>query len=305
MPYVLFLLICAIWGSNFMLMKQASLAFSGLEIAIGRVLGGAVVLGAFWWWHGGSWRIRRSDWLTLAIVLALGYACPYTIQPVLVSKHGGALIGMSVAFVPLFTVILSMPLLRIYPTGREAIGVIGALICLIAILIDSQDRAIPVFDLLLAGSVPLGYAFANICIRRRLMHIPSLDLSFLALVWTAAILVPVLWFDMTPRPAATPVSFVWPVISIILLGTVGTGLANWMFNRLLLQQGPLFAGMATNLVPLGAVIWGWADHEHVTPLQVASLLGTMSMVALVQYGAAKPAIPSGHEEATLPAAADS
>jgi hypothetical protein len=37
------------------------------------------------------------------------------------------------------------------------------------------------------------------------------------------------------------------------------------------------------------VIWGWADKEQVTPLQVASLVGTMVMVGLVQYGAAKPA----------------
>jgi drug/metabolite transporter (DMT)-like permease len=197
------------------------------------------------------------------------------------------LIGMSVSFVPLFTVLLSIPLLRIYPTQRQAIGVLGALLCLIGILLDSQDRAIPVSDLLLAGSVPLGYALANICIRRRLMHISSLDLSFWSLVWTAACLVPSLMIDITPQPKAS-VPIWWPLTAVILLGTVGTGLANWMFNRLILQQGPLFAGMVTNLVPLGAVIWGWADHEQVTPLQVASLLGTMSMVALVQYGAAKP-----------------
>lgn len=299
MPYVLFLLICAIWGTNFMLMKQAALAFSGLEIAVCRVLGGAVVLGAFWWWHGGRCQFRRSDWWPLVVVLAVGYASPYTIQPVLVGKHGGALVGMSVAFVPLFTVILSIPFLRVYPSGREIIGVVGALICLIAISIESRQRAVPVLDLLLAGSVPLGYALANICIKRQLMHIPTLDLSFLALVWTALILIPGLWFDVTPQPATTPVSTVWPVVCVILLGTVGTGLANWMFNRLLVQQGPLFAGMVTNLVPLGAIIWGWADQEKVTALQLASALGTMAMVALVQYGAAKPTVVMTNDETGL------
>src|SRR3954462_15470818 len=105
MPYLLFLLICAIWGSNFMLMKQAALAFSGLEIAVGRVLGGMFVLGVFWWIHGARQQIRRPDWLPLALVVAIGYASPYTLQPILVSRHGGALIGMSVSFVPLFTVV--------------------------------------------------------------------------------------------------------------------------------------------------------------------------------------------------------
>ncbi len=289
MPYILFLAICALWGSNFMLMKQAALAFSGLEIAIGRVIGGMVVLGVFWWLHGARWQMRHGDWLPFALVVAIGYACPYTIQPILVSRHGGALIGMSVSFVPLLTVLLSIPFLRIYPTRRQTVGVIGALICLIGILIDSQQRAIPTLDLALAFSVPLGYSLANICIRRRLMHISSLDLSFLSLAWTTVCLVP-LWFgDMTPQPTAD-VSLWWPVMAVVLLGTVGTGLANWMFNRLILQQGPLFAGMVTNLVPLGAVIWGWADREEVTWLQIASLMGTMLMVALVQYGAAKPEV---------------
>lgn len=286
MPYLLFLLICAIWGSNFMLMKQAALEFSGLQIAVGRVLGGMIVLGLFWWLHGGRWRIRKEDWGPLALVVAVGYACPYTLQPILVARHGGALIGMSVSFVPLITVILSIHWLGVRPTPRQVVGVVGALICLLAILIESVQRQIPLLDVALAGSVPLGYAIANICIRRRLMHISSLDLSFLALLWTSLCLIPLTGIDPTTSPVHTEFSW-WPILAVILLGTVGTGLANWMFNLLIVQQGPLFAGMVTNLVPLGAILWGWADNEAVSLLQMAAMLGLMAMVALVQLGAAQ------------------
>ncbi len=286
MPYILFLLICAIWGSNFMLMKQAALAFSGVEIAFGRVLGGMIVLGLFWWLQGGRWKIRRDDWLPLALVIGIGYSWPYTIQPIMVAKHGGALIGMSVSFVPLATVALSIPFLGVYPSRRQVIGVLGALVFLIGMLVDSHQRDIPLLDMALAGTVPLGYALANICIRRRLLRISPLDLSFLALVWTAISLIPALVYDLSPAPPAGA-GIVWPLMSIILLGFVGTGLANWMFNRLIHLEGPLFAGMVTNLVPLGAVIWGWVDNEHVSWLQWICLFGTMLMVALVQYGSAR------------------
>jgi len=286
MPYLLFLLICAIWGSNFMLMKQAALGFSGLQIAIGRVLGGMAVLGLFWWLHGGRWRIRRADWGPLALVIAIGYAIPYTLQPILVARHGGALIGMSVSFVPLITVVLSIPWLGVSPTRRQLVGVLGALVCLLAILFESVQRNIPLLDVLLAGSVPLGYAIANICVRRRLMHISSLDLSFLSLLWTSLCLISICGIDPTTAPVRTGFPW-WPLMAVVLLGTVGTGLANWMFNRLILQQGPLFAGMVTNLVPLGAILWGWADHESISVLQVVAMVGLMSMVALVQTGAAK------------------
>jgi drug/metabolite transporter (DMT)-like permease len=286
MPYLLFLVVCAIWGSNFMLMKQAALGFSGLQIAVGRVLGGMLVLGLFWALQGGRWRIRVVDWLPLAVVIVIGYAWPYTLQPILVARHGGALIGMSVSFVPLITVVLSIPMLGVSPTRRQIIGVLGALACLSAILYESVQRDISIFDVILAGSVPLGYAIANICIRLRLRHISSLDLSFLSMLWTALLLAPICGADPTSITETTAFPW-WPLTAVVILGTVGTGLANWMFNQLIVQQGPLFAGMVTNVVPLGAILWGWADHEHVSALQVVAMLGLISMVALVQTGSAK------------------
>lgn len=286
MSYLLFLLICFIWGSNFMLMKVAGTAFSGVEIAFGRVLGGMVVLGLFWWLQGGRWKVRRSDWLPLALVILIGYALPYTIQPILVARHGGALTGMSVSFVPLITVLMSIPLLGVYPSPRQVVGVLGALVFLLLMLVDTHQRAIPLQDLILAGSVPTGYALANICIRRRLLHLSALDLSFLALVWSAVCLAPMLWLNPSPAPP-TGNSILWPLGAIVLLGTVGTGVGNWMFNRLIHQEGPFFAGMVTNLVPLGAVIWGAVDRERISTLQCVCLFGTMLMVALVQFGSAK------------------
>lgn len=286
MPYLLFLTVCAIWGSNFMLMKQAALGFSGLQIAVGRVLGGMLVLGLFWGLQGGRWRIRQADWWPLAVVIVIGYAWPYTLQPILVAKHGGALIGMSVSFVPLITMVLSIPFLGVSPTRRQVIGVFGALACLLAILYESVQRDISLLDVMLAGSVPLGYAIANICIRRRLMHISSLDLSFLSMLWTSFCLAPLCAADPTSIPQTSDFPW-WPLAAVVLLGTVGTGLANWMFNQLIVEQGPLFAGMITNVVPLGAILWGWADHEHVSALQVVAMFGLIAMVALVQTGAAK------------------
>jgi hypothetical protein len=49
--------------------------------------------------------------------------------------------------------------------------------------------------------------------------------------------------------------------------------------------------MVTNLVPIGALAWGWADHEQVTSPQIVALIGLVSMVTVVQFGAARPAMP--------------
>jgi hypothetical protein len=41
--------------------------------------------------------------------------------------------------------------------------------------------------------------------------------------------------------------------------------------------------MVTNVVPIGALMWGWADGETVTTLQIVALFGLIAMVSLVQF----------------------
>ena len=172
MPYVLFALICAIWGSSFILMKKATLAFSPVSVAAWRVAGGALVLAALWGLQRRPWKLEGRDWGVIAFVVLVGYAWPYAVQPHLVALHGSAFIGMTVSFVPLLTVIVSVPLLGVYPTKRQLIGVIGGLVCMLALMADGFMRQVPLSDLALAATVPLNYAVTNVVIRRSLQQMP-------------------------------------------------------------------------------------------------------------------------------------
>jgi hypothetical protein len=53
--------------------------------------------------------------------------------------------------------------------------------------------------------------------------------------------------------------------------------------------------MAINLIPIGAVMWGRADGENITPTQLASLIGIVVMVAIVQYGSAQKIVQVEYE----------
>ncbi len=288
MAYVWFVFICLTWGSSFILMKKAALALSPVEIATWRVIGGAVTLGLLCWWNRSSGRFRRRDWGWLLFIVIIGYAWPYTLQPWLVARHGSAFIGLTVSFVPLLTILVSMPVLGVYPTARQLFGVLGALVCLVLLVMDGIQRAVPIADLMLAGTVPLGYAVCNVCIRRWLSHVASLPLSFQSLVVSGLILFPLSLTAAGPQPVER--AEWWLAIgSVVVLGVLGTGVAMWLFNKLIYEQGPLFAGMVTNLVPIGAVLWGWADQERVTAVQVAALVGIVAMVSIVQFGAASRA----------------
>lgn len=298
MPYLLYLLVCAIWGSSFILMKKAAAIFSPVSVGAWRVAGGAAVLGLMWWL--GNFRTAaqtdaargavrwpfhsRHAW-SLAFVVIVGYAWPYALQPRLVALHGSAFIAMTVSFVPLLTILVSPPLLGVYPNRRQLLGVVGGLACMAILMADGLSRRVPLADLCLAGTVPLSYALANTLIRRNLSGVPPLALSFVSLALASGLLLPLSWVLPGPPPQ-TAVSPAWAVVSLALLGVVGTGIAVLIYNRLVQEHGPLFAGMVTYLIPIGAILWGWVDHEPITPLQLAALVGILLMVAVVQYGAA-------------------
>jgi drug/metabolite transporter (DMT)-like permease len=57
------------------------------------------------------------------------------------------------------------------------------------------------------------------------------------------------------------------MLFIIILGIVGTGIANICFFKLIQISSPVFASSVTYLIPVVAFFWGLLDHEMLTPLQ--------------------------------------
>ena len=288
MAYFWFMAICLIWGSSFILMKRAMQCLSPISVGAGRAIGGALVLALLFIVFKHRRTVQRSDFWPLLGVVFLGFVWPHSIQPELVARHGGAFVGMSVGFTPLLTILVSIPILGVWPTSRQTIGVVGALACMLALLMDLGRQAIPAADVLLAFSVPLTYSIANSLIRLSLKHLPPLELTLVCLTASGSILLPL---SLTVRNHRTVDldHLATALAAVAILGIIGTGIATFLFNRLVQQQGPLFAAMTTNLVPIGAVLWGWADGEPISTTQVVALIGILVMVTYVQFGTAKPA----------------
>lgn len=285
MAYVYFLLVAAIWSASFLLMKKATLAYSPLMVGAWRVFIGALVLAAFvrvGQSAAGSTRWRR-DWPWWLFVVLAGYVWPYALQPWLIERVGSAFVGIFVSFTPLFTVLAGIPILGVKPRARQTVGVIGALACITLLMWDGLQRQFSPWVLLLGATVPLGYALTNTVMRRSLNHVSPLWMTFVSLAGASLVLLPLAYASEGKPPVEAHVQ--WLAIgSITVLGALGTGLAIYLFNWLVQQRGPLFAGMVTNLTPVGAILLAWLDGEVVTQRQAGAAMGIVCMVALVQYG---------------------
>ncbi len=294
MPYLSFLFICLVWGASFILMDRASHALGPVSIAVCRLLGGALVLAIFWLWNRQRVRISRTDWVHILVVAMLANALPFVVQPYTMIQAGEhAYFGMMVALVPLATILVSIPMLGIWPTPRQLIGVLGGIVCMALAVHDGSSRGISAGLLVLALSVPITYALGNAYVKWKLDHLPALPMTVLFLAMGGFLLLPLQLSSTTLQAwklAGPAVPHDWPlaIASIAFLSIVGTGIAILLFVRLIKYQGPLFAGMVTYVVPVLALFWGQYDSERLTSTQLLAITGVLAMVALVQWGAASP-----------------
>ncbi len=290
LAHVIFIFLCLTWGSSFILMKKAGHVFGPMTIGSGRVVGGLVLLWGVWvlvMRRRQGWPFRYRDVAGLTFVVLFGYVAPFVLQPMLISRHdNSAVFGMMVALVPLMTALVSIPVLGVRPRAIQMVGIAIGLGCMSILMKDGLNRSMPIGDLALAALVPLGYTTANTYIKRRFSHAPPIVLAATAMSGAALVMVPMALSMETVEQGDT--SMPMAIGALAILGLVCTGLATWMFYHLIQTRGPLFAGMVTYIVPMGALAWGWLDDERITGLQMAALGGVLVAVALVQANHGKP-----------------
>jgi len=286
LAHLIFVVVCGLWGSSFILMKWARPAFGPVSVGAFRIVGGAMLLLAIWRLVPGDRRptgLRRRHAPRVLFLVVVNFALPYSLQPYLIGLYGdSAFFGMFVSLVPLVTLLIAVPLVGERPTPRQIVGVLGGLVCLLALVGVGAAKRIAPADLALALLIPLAYALSNTLIKRWFSGVAPLPLTAIALSAAGLAILPVaVALEPMPGPRETP-GF-WPAVaSLAVLGPLCTGLAIFLFYRLIQWKGPIYAGMVTYIIPLGALAWGWADGESITPLQLLALLGVLAMTALVQ-----------------------
>jgi len=281
---------CLVWGSSFILLERVTHVFAPVEIGIWRMMSGAAVVGSFWWLRRGQFRIERRDAFYMLLAAVAFTAPPQVVQAyVLAQGYGHSFFGTMVAAIPLLTILVSFPMLGILPTGRELVGVLGGLVCMWLLVEDGVHRGMSLGLLALTFVVPLASALSNTFIKWKLAHVPAAPLTTTLLVAASFALLPLqlstpaletLHIAGPVNAAVTPTA----VVYLLLLGVVGSGISTMVFIWMILQKGPLYAGMTTYVVPVLALLWGTVDNETISPRQMLAIAGVLAMVALVQVG---------------------
>lgn len=260
-------------------MKFAGYCFDPITIATGRVFISAITLGAFCLYKKNLWMPPKDKIVPLLIIIILGFCYPFAMQPFLVNLYGSGYVGMMLAFLPLFTLLLGRLILKTKIKTRQLIGIIGGLIFTYLLFHASLELEVSPFGFLIALTVPLAYTLSNIYIKR--------DFSFInpvAFTATGAFIAGILTmpFTLVTFTFVKSEHMILSFVSIIILGVLMSGVALALFYHVIQQSGPLIASLTNYVVPIFALFWGWFDGEKTTSLQIIGIIGIFIMIYITQ-----------------------
>ncbi|TFV90224.1 DMT family transporter [Oxalobacteraceae bacterium OM1] len=267
------LLLGAIWGTSFMLMRIAAPVFGPILTTFGRAMLAAAALYLYARSRNIDFAWRKNARVYLVIGL-FNTAIPFALFAWSALYIPSAYMATMNSLAPIFTGLFGFLLLsdKLTPT-RMASFVLG--LCGVAVLVRVGPTAVTpqvVFGVLASMAAAVCYGYAATFTRMHASAIPSLATATGSQLFAAIALLP---FAAPSMPhavqAATPLS----LIAVAVLGVVCTGLAYALFFHLIATEGASKAITVTFLVPATASVWAWLFlGEPVT-------LGTVAGIAVV------------------------
>lgn len=255
-----------IWGSSFILIKKGLVGLSPFELGALRLFCASVflIVAGF----RSLTKIPLGKWKYLALTAACGSFFPAFLFAMGQTHISSSISAVLNSLTPVNALLIGI---FIYKLDFKRIQIFGVLIGVIGcgLLIFGNPKQSIAADLLFVALVYIAsvlYAANVNFIKAYLSDVPPLAISAgnasVMLIPAALILL----FNGFPAKLSLP-EIADASIYVVILGIIGTGIANLLFFRLIQLSGPVFASSVTYLIPLVAFIWGVLDGESLTLIQ--------------------------------------
>lgn len=277
------ILLAFIWGSSFILIKRGLVGLTPFQLGSLRIIFAATFLLIIGFKT--LPKIPRNKWKFIAITAMVGTFFPAFLFSIAQTQIDSSISSILNSLTPISALILGFTIFGLDFQRRQLIGVIIGLIGS-ALLILNGAATHPeqnYYYAILVVIASICYATNVNLIKKYLSDLSPLTIStgnFLVLLFPAlAILFSTNFVGQTHLPEVQQ-----SIMFIMILGVVGTGIANIIFFKLIQISSPIFATSVTYLIPVVAFFWGLLDNESLTSVQ---FLGALIILGGVYLSARK------------------
>jgi drug/metabolite transporter (DMT)-like permease len=284
-----FVLLAAIWGGSFLLMKMGASEFGPFATAFLRVLLATAFLLPLLLWRG-QFAALRAKWRAILLVGAQNSGLPFVLFGFAVLHINTGLASILNATTPLWAALVAWLWLRDRPTPIRLLGLAIGFAGVAALAWDKATfkagAASPGLAVLATLVATLCYGIAASHAKKYLTGVPPLASATGSQIGAMLFL---LLPAVTHLPAQNPSGSAW--LAIVLLALFCTALAYILYFRIIATAGPARAASVTFLIPVFGVAYGVLFlNEAVTPTMLVCgaviVLGTALSTGLLRWGKA-------------------
>lgn len=243
-----------LWGCSFLFIKWALEGLSPAQISLGRVLLGAAVLWPLALAQGHRPPRERRLWLHLTVMSLLSNVVPFFLFGWGQERVTTGVAGIYNALTPLTTLMIAVVVLPEERPNLERVA--GFLLAIggVSLILGGDVGGSSVSGQLACLAAAASYGGAFTYARRKLTPrgLPPVVIAVTQLTCASAVML-----LLSPVVARDPVELTGRVVlSVVLLGGLGTGIAFVVYHGLIRDLGATSASMVTFLVPVVAVTLG-------------------------------------------------
>ena len=268
----LFMVLCFIWGSSFILMKEGLMALTAYQVAAIRMLSAGIVLLPFA--LKGFQQTDRKSFGLILLTGIIGSFIPAILFCVAETKIDSALAGMLNALTPLCVIVIGVTFFKSKTQWQKILGVLIGFAGMVLLFLTQKTTSQETHWLYaaLVFIATLCYGLNVNILSHYLKHVSSLQIAAIAFT---SLIIPsllLLWSTDFFNHNLTDATVLRAVAASSVLGIFGTAVASVLFYMLMKRAGALFSSMVTYGIPFVAVFWGILYGESVTALQIGGLL---------------------------------
>jgi drug/metabolite transporter (DMT)-like permease len=266
LKWVYLVVLSLVWGSSFILIKKGLIGLTAFQLGSLRIIFAAIFLLLIGF--KSLAKIPRRQWKYIALTSMFGTFVPAYLFAIAQTQIDSSVSSILNSLTPLNTLILGTLAFGLQFRRNQIfgvlIGLIGSALLILNGAIHHPEQNYYYAILVLIASIC--YATNVNLIKKYLSDLTPVSITtgnFLVLLFPATIILFFSDFFEIVQLATVQQS----VLFIMILGVVGTGIANILFFKLIQMSSPVFATSVTYLIPVVAFFWGLLDHEMLTPVQ--------------------------------------
>ncbi len=266
LKWLLLTILALIWGSSFILIKRGLIGLSPMQLGSLRIIFSALFLLLIGF--RSITQIKQNQWKYIALTSLFGTFIPAFLFAIAQTQISSSVSSILNSLTPLNTLIIGaigfgLTFKRTQVFG-VVIGLIGTLLLIVNGAMNHPNQNYWYTILILIASVC--YATNVNLLKKYLSDVKPLSITtgnFLVMIVPAFIVL----FSTDFLSIVHEVEVKNSMLYVMILGIVGTGIANIIFFKLIQMSSPVFATSVTYLIPVVAFFWGLLDAEMLTPIQ--------------------------------------